>query len=47
MTTKEMIRCKKCSLLVINDKGELICGEDNVDIHEMSDEDCPVENDDY
>lgn len=45
MTTYEMCRCKKCSFCVVADDGTWVCKENGEDIHEIKDEDCPVEQD--
>lgn len=44
MTTYEMTRCKKCSYLIEDEDGNWICGCEHEDIHDISDEDCPVNN---
>lgn len=43
MTTHEMIRCKKCSCLIEDEDGKLVCGECGEEIHLVRDEDCPCE----
>lgn len=43
MTTKEMIRCKHCSYLIEDENGEWICDDCGKDIHDISDDECPVE----
>lgn len=43
MTTPEMVRCKKCSKLVIREDGTWTCDEEQKDIHKISNEECPVE----
>lgn len=45
MTTPEMIRCKKCSELCITDDGQWVCLEAEEDIHEITLDDCPMEQD--
>lgn len=45
MTTYEMIRCKKCSCLVKDEKGGWICGECGENIHNIDDESCSAEQD--
>ena len=44
MTTYEMIRCKKCGWLTEDENGNWVCGECNLDIHDVADEDCIVES---
>ena len=45
MTTPEMIRCKKCSNLIIKDDGTWICKEIEMDINDIPDDECPLNND--
>ena len=43
MTTKEMIRCKDCAYLVENSDGKWYCEDYGKEIHEISNEDCPLD----
>lgn len=43
MTTYEMTRCKKCSYCEQDANGNFICKETGEDIHRITDEECPVE----
>ena len=45
MTTPEMIRCKKCDYLTINEDGKYICTACEKDIHEIKNEECEIEQD--
>ena len=45
MTTWEMIRCKKCSSCTHDENGEWKCKETGQDIHEIKDDNCPMEAD--
>ncbi len=44
MTTKEMVRCRKCSQLVVCKNGKWFCVEADTDIQDIPDEECPVED---
>lgn len=45
MTTPQMIRCKKCSYCVEDEKGNWICTDCDKEIHKIPDDDCPAEQD--
>ena len=44
MTTREMIRCKKCPYLKLDDRSIWICTEKEEEIHKIKDEECPLES---
>ena len=43
MTTYEMIRCKKCSMLIEDENGIMICLAVNKPIEKITDEECKDE----
>lgn len=45
MTTKEMVRCKKCSYCEQDEEGNWLCTECMDEIHNITDEECPLEGD--
>lgn len=45
MTTPEMTRCKKCNNLIIKEDGTWTCKETETDIHDIPDEECPLDAD--
>ena len=42
MTTYEMTRCKKCSWLIEDENGNLICSDFEREIHDVPDDDCAL-----
>ena len=49
MTSRNMVRCRKCPFFIENEKSVYICSEyenGDVDVDDISNKDCPL-NDDY
>ena len=43
MTTYEMRRCRDCAYLVEGENGEWICDDCGKDIHDITDDECSLE----
>ena len=43
MTTKEMVRCKRCPFLQEDANGHLVCTEVQEEIDLIRDEECPLD----